>query len=326
MQLPRCSTARRAILFVGRLELRKGIDVLLDAAVPLLKTRRDIELWIAGDDTLALSDGRTVKEHFISGHADQDVKQRILFLGQVTEEDLRWLYAECAVVVVPSRFESFGLTAVEAMMFAKPVIASRSGGADDVLTDGEDGLLVEPGNADTLLGALAYLLDDPSRCLAMGRAGRAKFETRFTVEAVVADRIAFLSRFARTKIDWKNALVHGGSAVVPLSHGEHGLALQPHSVFVLDVEFPRYQITFFRHAWSGLVEIGVDEVPAQMVDLFSEREGYWTIEIDTSQATYLRIKRLDRACHQAHGTEVIISMVQANQPLMYSFDQTSNER
>jgi glycosyltransferase involved in cell wall biosynthesis/GT2 family glycosyltransferase len=308
----RHSDHRLGILFVGRLELRKGIDIMLDAAATLLATHPDIEFWIAGDDSLALEDGRTAKERFVAATDDPKIKERIVFLGQVSEEELRWLYAECDMVVMPSRFESFGLIVIEAMMFAKPAIGCKSSGSEEVIADGQDGILTSPGNVDELVAAIGRLIHDPAFRHAMGKAGRTKFEERFVVNAVAAGRIAFLSRFARQEIDLSATVTHGKTATLALPQDRQGLLLELQSVLTLDVDFAKLYITFFQHSWSGIVEIGMDNASAQEIDLYAEGGVFRTVEIDTSLATYIRISRPGRARQEALGTEVIIAMIQTS--------------
>ncbi len=118
---------RTVVLFVGRLELRKGIDTLLGAAAQLLEARDDLEFWIAGDDTLEIRDGITARQAFLASAGAAGQSDRVRFLGPVSDPELRWLYTHCDIFAAPSRFESFGLVFVEAMIFAKPVIACRAG-------------------------------------------------------------------------------------------------------------------------------------------------------------------------------------------------------
>jgi len=105
---------RRGVLFVGRLELRKGIDTLLEAAPFILDAHSDVDIWIAGDDSLVLDGGKTARASFESTQHSTALRDRVKFLGPVSDEELRWLYANCVVFVGPSRFESFGLVYLEA--------------------------------------------------------------------------------------------------------------------------------------------------------------------------------------------------------------------
>ena len=87
-------------------------------------------------------------------------------------------------MVVPSRYESFGLTALEAMIFAKPCIASRVGGLAEVVVDGETGLLVPPDDPAALANAIARLTADRALRWTLGEAGRRRYLARFTADAM----------------------------------------------------------------------------------------------------------------------------------------------
>ncbi|HKF73768.1 MAG TPA: glycosyltransferase [Stellaceae bacterium] len=180
------------LLFVGRLEPRKGIDVLLSAAIPLLARFPRAHLDIVGDDTLAGPEGRTYRAMFAADSAYAGIRDRVRFHGEVGEDRLRGFYRACDVFVAPSRFESFGLILLEAMMFAKPVVCCRAGGMPEVVVEGETGLLAEPGDAASLERSLARLIEDPALREKLGDAGRCRYEARFMPERMAKEVAAFL--------------------------------------------------------------------------------------------------------------------------------------
>ena len=104
------------------------------------------------------------------------------FLG--FRDDVPALLAQAAVVVVPSRSEGLGLSALEAMAAGKPVVASAVGGLREVVIHEETGLLVPPEDPAALAAALKSLLSAPERARKMGEAGRARVETEFDVEVM----------------------------------------------------------------------------------------------------------------------------------------------
>lgn len=175
----RCASRRTKVLFVGRLEKRKGVDLLLEVIPGLLDRHPDVDLHLVGDDSIDIEPGRNARGMFQSRWPAL-AGNRVVFHGKVDETTLRQHYADCDVFVAPSRFESFGLIYLEAMMFAKPVIGTRSGGVPEVVADGITGLLAEPGDAASLASALDRLLGDPDLCVALGRRGRAAYERAFT--------------------------------------------------------------------------------------------------------------------------------------------------
>jgi len=185
------------LLFVGRLESRKGIDTLLAAAPEILMKNPKAVLDIVGDDTVERPDGTTYKGEFLKQKLPKNLQGRIRFHGRVEEQQLLEFYRDCDVFVAPSRYESFGLVFLEAMVFAKPVIACAAGGATEVVSDGETGILIPPADAEGLAEALDRLIKDADMRAEMGRRGREKFEAKFTEEAMAND---FLSAIAEPAI------------------------------------------------------------------------------------------------------------------------------
>ena len=146
------------VLFVGRLSPEKGILELVEAA-------DGMPLVVAGDGPLR-----------------DRVPQA---LGFVPRPELDRLYARAAVVAVPSRREGFGLAAAEAAAWGKPVVAGDTGGLRDVVSDGETGVLVPPGDAGALRAALERLLGDRELRRRLGAAARERVRERFAWDAVI---------------------------------------------------------------------------------------------------------------------------------------------
>lgn len=181
------------LLFVGRLEERKGIDVLLRALPTLLTDHPDLYVDIVGNDSLLNEHESTYRADFEKAHADAAFISRVLFHGEVEEQRLRGLYKACDIFTAPSRFESFGLILLEAMMFSKPVIACRAGGMVEVVDEGVSGLLAEPGDPTSLASAIGALIADAGLRERMGRAGRERYEACFTPERMAKDVMTFLT-------------------------------------------------------------------------------------------------------------------------------------
>jgi glycosyltransferase involved in cell wall biosynthesis len=93
------------------------------------------------------------------------------------------------VFVMPSYYETFGISCLEAMAFGLPVVATRAGGLPEVVEDGVTGLLVPPGDTHALAEAIGRLLRDPDLRRRLGEAGRERVLARFTAEHVVKEMI-----------------------------------------------------------------------------------------------------------------------------------------
>jgi len=104
---------------------------------------------------------------------------RVIFEADLTDEELADRYRRCAVFVLPSGQEGFGIVFLEAMRFAKPCIGGAAGGTPDVIRDGQTGLLVPFGDLPALESAIARLLGDPVLRDELGRAGRARLDAEF---------------------------------------------------------------------------------------------------------------------------------------------------
>ena len=187
------------VLFVGRLESRKGIDVLLHAARHVLARHPQVHLDIVGNDRIPRPEGGTYREGFDADPAAEPIRERVRFHGAVAEERLRGFYQACDILVTPSRFESFGLMLVEGMMFGKPVIGCRAGGMVEVVEDGVSGLLAEPGDVDSLTTCFERLILDAALRARLGAAARARYEAAFTAERMVQGVLNVLLRVAERK-------------------------------------------------------------------------------------------------------------------------------
>ncbi len=140
------------ILFVGRMDRVKGLDVLL-RAMALLKQRPRIRLVVVGGSD---QDAEMERCRALAAELEVDVS----FRGASPQESLPTYYSAADLLVVPSHYESFGLVAVEALACGTPVIASRVGGLPTVIDDGENGLLVPSRRPDAFAERIERFLDD----------------------------------------------------------------------------------------------------------------------------------------------------------------------
>lgn len=155
---------RRGLLYVGRLSVEKGVESLAKAAVLL----PDARLRVVGDGPLA---------------ALLDDVQGIVGLGRLSGEAVLDEMNNTVAVVVPSIwYETFGMVVVEAFARGTPVIASRIGALAELVSEGETGLLFEPGNAQDLADKMAWALAHPKQMAEMGGKARDKYEAEFTPE------------------------------------------------------------------------------------------------------------------------------------------------
>lgn len=168
------------LLFVGRLVSYKGVDVLIRGLMDTPAT-----LAVAGDGPL--------RGQLQQLAADLGVLDRIRFLGSVPDSDLHALYHACDALVLPSitRAEAFGMVQIEAMACGKPVISTAvPSGVPWVNRHGETGLVVPPGDAAALRGAIQRVLADPELRIRLGAGGVKRVAAEFTARRMAERTVA----------------------------------------------------------------------------------------------------------------------------------------
>jgi phosphatidylinositol alpha-mannosyltransferase len=157
------------LLFVGRLEKRKGLSYLLDAYGELKRKFPNLRIIVVGPRTRLcrsyekLSQKRRLKD--------------VVFTGRVSYDDLARYYHTADIFCAPATGEeSFGIVLLEAMAAGKPIVASNIDGYASVLAHGVEGLLAPPRDAKALAQAIAFLVDDGDTRLEMGARGRVTAE------------------------------------------------------------------------------------------------------------------------------------------------------
>lgn len=165
------------LLFVGRLRIRKGVEVLLEALRDLRTRHPQAVLKIAGEGEHRRRAQRRA--------AELELGDAVAFLGNCGAARVRRLLAGAAALVVPSIYEGMPLVVLEAMEAGVPVVASAVSGIPEVVVDGETGWLVPPEDPEALAAALGEVLADPAEARRRGEAGRKRLEERFRPAAAV---------------------------------------------------------------------------------------------------------------------------------------------
>jgi glycosyltransferase involved in cell wall biosynthesis len=143
----------KIVLFVGRLEKRKGVDTLIQAAADFLKAK-DVGMIVAGHDF----EGWEAESGKMLPAA---LRSKVLFTGSVSDSTREKLMARAYCLVFPSRYESFGLVPLEAFVHGVPVVATEAGAIPEVVADGKAGLLFAPDDAVELAEKVNALIDSP---------------------------------------------------------------------------------------------------------------------------------------------------------------------
>ncbi|MCO5099444.1 MAG: glycosyltransferase family 1 protein [Burkholderiaceae bacterium] len=177
------------VLQLGRMVPRKGVDNVI-RSIAVLKNRfgRHARLVIAGGNSSDPATNRTPElERLVRIAHDEGVADRVEFIGRCDRDRLSTVYSAADVFVTTPWYEPFGITPVEAMACARPVVGSAVGGIQDTVVDGRTGFLVPPNDPVALAERLAQLGARPELRERMGRAGLARARKLFTWERVARE-------------------------------------------------------------------------------------------------------------------------------------------
>ncbi len=180
---------RKDILFVGRIEERKGFDVLAKAWPIVVAAIPSATLTVIGEDQ-AWRGGRSFLAYSLEG-MPSNAKSKIRYLGFVSDDQRDHHYQQCNLFVAPSRYESFGLVLLEAMRYGKPVVSCYVGGVPEVVSHLKTGLLVPPDNPSELARAMIKLLNNEQLSLQMGISAVQDVISRFKLDRCVQETEAF---------------------------------------------------------------------------------------------------------------------------------------
>jgi glycosyltransferase involved in cell wall biosynthesis len=179
---------RPIVLYTGRIERRKGSLTLLDAAQLVAQELPEVQFICIGKRHNSISDSE------LQAHLHPSVK----LLGHIAWTELYPHYAQARLFVMPSWYETFGISVVEAMSTGLSVVATRAGGLPEVVADGETGLLVAPYDVEALAEAILELLREPDRAIQLGIAGQVRAQN-FCIEHLLPEFIALYEAIGRRK-------------------------------------------------------------------------------------------------------------------------------
>jgi len=210
------STENLKLLFVGRISPEKGLHTLIEAFERVAIALPPAKLFLIGPNkpTAAEFIAELSDEPIVQNLAQLDppnylqnlkrqlpegLEERVFFTGSVSHLTLHQHFQTAAVLVNPSLSEAFGMSLVEAMATRIPTVATRVGGMQDVVVDGETGLLVPPDDSAALAIALQTLLTDSDLRARMGKAGRERAVTVFDWAAIAAHLFSLYDNLLSTK-------------------------------------------------------------------------------------------------------------------------------
>lgn len=179
------SPAQTLVGIVCRLDVWKGVDVFIDAAAKVARDHPDVRFVVVGGPVSGLEDyAATLRTHARTCGLESVLTWTDWTYGPTDMPEVH--RAIDILVLASSQPEPFGLVVVEGMATARPVIATAHGGPCELIEDGVTGLLVPPGDADALAGAIRTLITDRARAHAMGVAGRLRADSHYSSQAYIA--------------------------------------------------------------------------------------------------------------------------------------------
>lgn len=180
---------RKMIFSLGRMVAEKGFDILIEAARRMGEMGTDVYFIIAGNGPL-LNDYKQ-KVQALS------LQNTVYFIGFIDDYMRIKLLEKCYMAVFPSRYEPFGIAALEAMIAAKPVIAANVGGLKEIIRHGRTGLLMELDNPDSFIEQAVFLLKHREVAARMGELGKKYVENFFSWRKAAESTDKVYRRFAR---------------------------------------------------------------------------------------------------------------------------------
>lgn len=185
----------RYIFCLSRIDSNKGHDLLLNA-FDLVRTEiPDIHLVIGGGSPNPQQTELEVLNKMKKIIDKKSMQERARIYGYVPDELLVPFYRQAEMFALPSIFEPFGMTALEAMACGTPVVASKFGGIRNVISSGKNGLLVDSSNPREFADAMITILKDRQLAESMGKEGYKTIQKYYSWEAIAEKHIAFYERF-----------------------------------------------------------------------------------------------------------------------------------
>jgi glycosyltransferase involved in cell wall biosynthesis len=187
-------TADPRLLFIGRFDWIKGGDVVIEAFAKIAAAHPVCRLTFVGPDIgIEQANGPRLTLPLALSRLPEATRARIDILGPKTRDEIVQLRKAHPVAIMASRYETFGVALIEAMVAGAAVVSTRVGGCSEIVKDGETGLLVPPDDPDALATACLRLLNDPALAVRLGAAARADASARFAPEVVAQDVARFLA-------------------------------------------------------------------------------------------------------------------------------------
>lgn len=203
------------ICYVGRMEPRKGVFEWVDAAVQVARRHQGVRFELIGADTSPANAWPASVRAALRARVPRDLADVIVFVGAMPRPALRERLARARIAVVPSRWENYPNTCVEAMATGLPVLATRQGGMVEMVEDGRNGWLAADASPEALAATLCRALDArPEELARMGQQAAADIHRLCDNQSIVERHLEFRARVASAPVNRSTRVPQRGSSTV----------------------------------------------------------------------------------------------------------------
>ncbi|MCM8787208.1 MAG: glycosyltransferase family 4 protein [Candidatus Omnitrophica bacterium] len=183
------------ILYVGKLQAKKGVFLLIEAIPRILKKFPKTLFYFAGPDTL--QNGVSVKSLMIKRIKELGIFKSVIFLGNLPKKDLYKLYRLATAIVIPSLWENLGFVCFEAMSQGVSVIASKVGGFKEIFKNKETGLLFCPVNQNELAKSVISLLRNPNLRRKISHQAMTLVKQKYDQKSLIKKKFNYFNRLIK---------------------------------------------------------------------------------------------------------------------------------
>ncbi len=189
------TTPDRYVFALSRIDSNKGHAELIRAFSHVRKDHPDVHLVIGGGSKEPKEHEIEVRNGFMKIVDELELDDSVIFTGYVADEDLATYYRKAELFVLPSKYEPFGMTTLEAMSCGTPVVVTRFGGIRRDLKDGVDSIHVDPSDEHEFADAIGEVLGNARRATELGNQAKATILRKFSWESIAATTMDFYQRY-----------------------------------------------------------------------------------------------------------------------------------
>lgn len=187
---------REIILFVGRFDLHKGGDLVIEAFRIIAQTNPDVELYFVGPDRGITINGQKI---FFEAYKNKvipesGIRQRIKYFGHISTDQISQLRQQSLITIVASRYETFCISLVEALATGCPVVAASCGAIVEIIKDGYNGLLAEASSAESIAEKATALIDDRNLMKLLSENALIDYKIKYTPKLVADQSISYYKK------------------------------------------------------------------------------------------------------------------------------------